>query len=81
MIITDQWNQISRLYELQVTVIYSRAIVVTVTSESSVRWFLKKLDQNFRTFCPAYTQRQTTYQRFDYYEITVCIHLMQLEVS
>ena len=46
LIITDQWNQISRLYELQVTVIYSRAIVVTVASESSVRWFLKKLDQN-----------------------------------
>ena len=33
VILIDQLNQIARLYEIQVTVIYSRAILVTVMSE------------------------------------------------
>ena len=33
--IIDQYNQTARLYEIQVKVIYSRAILVTVMSESS----------------------------------------------
>ena len=39
MIIIDQWNQVARLYEIQVTVIYSRAILVTVTSQTNVLFF------------------------------------------
>ena len=35
MIIIDQWKQTARFYEIQVTVIYGRAILVAVTSESS----------------------------------------------
>ena len=31
VIIIDQWNQTARLYEIQLTVIYSRAILVVVT--------------------------------------------------
>ena len=37
MIITDQWNQTARLYLIQVTVIYSRAVFVAVTSECRVK--------------------------------------------
>ena len=37
VIIIDQWNQTASLYEIQVTVIYSRAILVTVTSECRVK--------------------------------------------
>ena len=36
VIIIDQWNPTKRLYGIQVTVIYSRAVVVTVTSECRV---------------------------------------------
>ena len=36
MIIIDQWNQTARLYELPVTVIYRRSILVGVTSEYNV---------------------------------------------
>ena len=32
VIIIDQWNQTARLYENQVTIIYSRAILITVMS-------------------------------------------------
>ena len=42
MIITDQLNQTAQLYEIQVTVIYSRAILVAVTSECSVKRFICK---------------------------------------
>ena len=37
MVIIDQWNQTARLHEIQVTVIYSRAILVAVTSECRVK--------------------------------------------
>ena len=37
MIITGQWNQTARFYEIQGTVIYSRAILVAVTSECRVQ--------------------------------------------
>ena len=37
MIIIDQLNHFAHLYEIQVTVIYSRAILVTVTSEFRVK--------------------------------------------
>ena len=33
LIIIDQWNQTARMYEIQVKVIYSRVILVSVTSE------------------------------------------------
>ena len=37
MIVMDQWNQTACLYEIQVTVIYSHAILVTVTSGCGVK--------------------------------------------
>ena len=37
VIITDHWNQTARLYESQVTVIYSRAVLVIVTLECHVK--------------------------------------------
>ena len=37
VIIVDQWNQTTCLYEIQVTVIYSRASLVAMTSDSSVK--------------------------------------------
>ena len=37
MTITDKCNQTARMYEIQVTVIYSRAILVVVTSECRVK--------------------------------------------
>ena len=37
LIIFDQWNQTARLYEIQLTVIYIRAILVAVTSECSLK--------------------------------------------
>ena len=37
MIIIDQWNKTTLLYEIQVTVIYSRAILFAVTSEYGVK--------------------------------------------
>ena len=37
MIIIDLWNQIARLHAIQVTVIYSLVILVTVTSECRVK--------------------------------------------
>ena len=37
VIIIDQWFQTARFYEIQVTIIYSRARLVNVTSESSVK--------------------------------------------
>ena len=42
MIIIDQWYQPARLYEIRVTVIYSRAILVAVTSESRVNRVISK---------------------------------------
>ena len=37
VIIIEPWNQTAHLYEIQVTVIYSRAILVTVMSEYQVK--------------------------------------------
>ena len=37
VIITDQWSQTKCLYEIQITVIYSSAILVTVMSECHVK--------------------------------------------
>ena len=37
VVIIDQWNKTASLYEIQVTVIYSRAILVTLTSECSLK--------------------------------------------
>ena len=37
VVIIDQWNKTAGLYEIQVTVIYSRAILVTLTSESNLK--------------------------------------------
>ena len=42
MIVIDQWHQTVRLYESQITVIYSRAILVTVTSECREKRFVCK---------------------------------------
>ena len=42
MIIIDQWNQTTCLYEIQVTIIYSRVILVTVMSEYRVKKKEKK---------------------------------------
>ena len=42
VIIIDLWNQIARLYEIQVTIIYSRAILVAVTSEYSIKLVICK---------------------------------------
>ena len=43
VIIIDQWNQTARLYEIRETVIDSRAILVTVTSERSVKRVVYKI--------------------------------------
>ena len=51
VIITDQWNSSTRLYKIQVTVIYSPAIVVAVKSECS---FKKKISAK-----PGLGHRQT----------------------
>ena len=37
MIVIDQWNSTTRLYKIQIMVIYSHAILVAVTSECSVK--------------------------------------------
>ena len=37
IILIDQWNHIARLYGIQVTAIYSRAILVAMTSECRVK--------------------------------------------
>ena len=37
MIIIDQWNQTARLYEIEVTIIFNRAILVALTSECHVK--------------------------------------------
>ena len=42
MIIIDQWNHTARLYEIQVAVIYNRAILVTVTSECRLKTVICK---------------------------------------
>ena len=42
MIITDKWSQTARMNESQVTVIYSRAILVTVTPECRVKGVICK---------------------------------------
>ena len=42
MIIINQWNQTARLYEIQVTIINSRAIFVAVTSERRVKRIICK---------------------------------------
>ena len=51
MSIIDQWNHIVRLYEIQVRVIYSRAILVAVMSEFCVKRIIwktwRRFDQNW----------------------------------
>ena len=42
MIITDQWNQTAHLYEIQVTVIYSRDILVAKTPKCRVKRVIYK---------------------------------------
>ena len=37
VIIIDQWSSATRLYNIQLTVIYSHAILVTMTSECNVK--------------------------------------------
>ena len=37
VIIIDQWNQTARLYEIQVTIIFNRAILVALTSECRIK--------------------------------------------
>ena len=59
VIIIDQWNQTARLYEIQVMVIYSRAILAAVTSEGSVK----------RTIFPAFSQRPMTHQCCQYFDL------------
>ena len=116
VIINDQWNQTARLYEIQITVIYSRTILVAVTSECPVKKLSAKpglehwqtvqtkirnrktrrlirvctvclnyrklrvkwnslnwvpvLDTWSRTIFPAYTQRQSTHQYSQYFDLT-----------
>ena len=43
-IIIDQWNRTARLYEIQVAVIYSRAILVTLASVSRKEGYLTSAD-------------------------------------
>ena len=42
VIIIVQWNQTSRLYEIQVTIIYSHTSLVAVTAECSLKRFINK---------------------------------------
>ena len=45
MITIYQWNQTARLYEIQVTIIYSRAIFVAVTSERRLKRMVWGIDK------------------------------------
>ena len=57
VVIIDQWSQTARLYEIQVTVICSLAILVTVTSECYVN--MNILKTGTETFANSANQNQT----------------------
>ena len=48
VIIIDQRNQIARLYEIQVTLIYSRSILVAVTSEGRIKKIIWNIGKQYR---------------------------------
>ena len=79
VIINDQWNQTARLYEIQMTVIYSHTILVAVTSECPVKKLSAKPGLEHWQTVQTQIRRRSTRRLIRV--CTVCLNYRKLRVD